>query len=203
MMPMRWWAWPWPSRCTALAPHVRQGSGVGSGRPVAFPPLDRARGATRPGSTCQSHPYISCTPAPSSPQQTGPPSCAPPRTGPLAFLCAGKLLVAAAQALQVRRSAATAAVALFSATALALTHTFEGAGVAFWAERLLGAGSPWVPTAAALNHFTGVAPHHFGVAVAFRYTLMRYVRWDSSGDGWLLHISSRVPLRPCAEAQLS
>ncbi|KAI7837858.1 hypothetical protein COHA_008345 [Chlorella ohadii] len=96
---------------------------------------------------------------------------------PMAFLCAGKLLVAAAQALRLPRSVAATAVGLFCGVALGLTNLFESASLTFWAEHLLGAGSPWLKTAAALDRFGGVAPTVFGVGVTFRYTLMRYFSW--------------------------
>lgn len=100
----------------------------------------------------------------------------PSLSGPLAFLCAGKLLVAAAQAVRLPRSVAATAVGLFCGVALGLATLFEGASLVFWAEYFLGAGSPWVKTAAALDRFHGVAPFVFGVGVTFRYTLMRYFR---------------------------
>lgn len=97
----------------------------------------------------------------------------------LGFLAGGRLLVSALRALGLRRQLATAAVWAYAAAALALNCTFEGAGAAFWCERVLGAGAAarWLPTALALDRFTGVAPPAFSVAWAFRYTLMRFVRW--------------------------
>ena len=94
----------------------------------------------------------------------------------MAFLCAGKLLVAAAQALRLPRSVAATAVGLFCGAALGLTNLFEGASLSFWTDHFLGAGSPWVKTAAALDRFHSVAPVVFGVGVTFRDTLMRYFR---------------------------
>lgn len=103
----------------------------------------------------------------------------PLSSGPLAFLCAGKLLVAAAQAVRLPRSVAATAVGLFCGVALGLANLSEGASLVFWAEYFLGAGSPWVKTAAMLDRFQGVAPYVFGVGVTFRYTLMRYFRWGA------------------------
>lgn len=98
---------------------------------------------------------------------------------PLAFLCAGKLLVGGLHALGLRRSLAFAVVWAYATAALAVTSAFEGAGAAFWCERLLSihAASTWMPTALALDRFTGVAPAHFTVGVAFRYTILRFIRW--------------------------
>lgn len=98
---------------------------------------------------------------------------------PLAFLACGRLLVSALHALGLRRQLAFAAVWAYAAAALALNSTFEGAGAAFWCERLLGAAAAerWMGTALALDRFRGVAPPAFSVAWAFRYTLMRFIRW--------------------------
>lgn len=102
---------------------------------------------------------------------------------PLTFLLAGKMLVSAAQALHLRRIIACAGVLLYAALALALNNACAGAGLSFWAERLLGAGSRWLPLAAALDRFAGVAPPHWTVGVTFRYTLMRFIRYAGAGSG--------------------
>ena len=81
------------------------------------------------------------------------------------------------QALRLPRWVAATAVGLFSCIALGLNNAFEGAGFFFWAEHLLGAGSPWLKTAATIDRFGGVAPAVFSVGITFRYTLMRFFRW--------------------------
>ena len=100
---------------------------------------------------------------------------------PLAFLCLGRLLVGACQALKVRTRVARAAVSAFAGAALLLNNAGEGTGAAFWCQRLLGAGTGGIggavlPLAQLLDGFSGIAPVHFTVGVAFRYTLMRYIR---------------------------
>ena len=105
---------------------------------------------------------------------------------PLVFSVVGRFIVGGCQAIQLRRSVAVVAVWTYAAAALLLNSSSEGAGVAFWAARLLPAR--WLPLAAALGSFHGVAPAHYTIGVTMRFTLMRYVRWV------------RVP--PRAEAEL-
>lgn len=85
-------------------------------------------------------------------------------------------MVAGVQALRLPRWVTATAVGLFSCMALGLNNAFEGASFSFWAEHLLGAGSPWLKTAAAVDRFGGVAPAVFSVGTTFRYTLMRFFR---------------------------
>jgi hypothetical protein len=108
---------------------------------------------------------------------------------PLAFLCAGRRLVAACQAHKLCTRVACAAVWAFAGAALLLNSAGEGASAAAWCQRLLGAGGGGVVGAAALrlaetlDLFAGIAPAHYTVGIAFRYTLMRYIRHGRGSAG--------------------
>ena len=112
---------------------------------------------------------------------------------PLGFLCAGRRLVDACQAHKLRTGVACAAVWVFAGAALLLNTAGEGAGAAFWCQRLLGAGGGGVGgtvgaaalrLAHALDRFAGIAPMHYSVGVAFRYTLMLYIRHGRARCRW-------------------
>lgn len=98
---------------------------------------------------------------------------------PLLFAVAGRLLVTGCQTLRLRRGVAASAVWAYAAAALLLNSLSEGASAAHWCDALLGADTAarCMPLARAMDRFAGVAPVHYTVGLAFRYTLMRFVRW--------------------------
>lgn len=96
---------------------------------------------------------------------------------PLLFSITGRLLVAGCQALGLRATAAAAAVWTYAAVALLVNCASEGADWAYWCTAAgLPEGASCASIAAVLDRFPGIAPVHYTIGIAFRYTLMRFIR---------------------------
>ncbi|KAL4440280.1 hypothetical protein ABPG75_003281 [Micractinium tetrahymenae] len=97
---------------------------------------------------------------------------------PLLFAVVGRLLLAGCQMMRLRTGVAAAAVWTYAVAALLVNSASEGADWAYWCNAV---GAPdagfCASSAAVLDQFTGIAPVHFTVSIAFRYTLMRFVSW--------------------------